>query len=158
MTDRSGLDDPSTSGPLQAHLHVRGLLHQSVHLRGDRWSVTPTPISALKVASFPCLHRDCCHPPSDSWEALHNLFFSQNSPFKKFSTFQLCFCYHHFNFILNVFINMLFAVEFGYLPLSPHGTFIWLWSENIFLLFWFLTGFHLTRKLILIGLVLSCIL
>lgn len=32
VTDRGGADDPSTPGPLQSHLHVRGPLHQSVHL------------------------------------------------------------------------------------------------------------------------------
>ena len=48
LTDCSGFNDPSTPGPLQANLHVGGLLHQSFHLRGDRWSVTPPTIKCTQ--------------------------------------------------------------------------------------------------------------
>ena len=54
LTDCSGFNDPSTPGPLQANLHVGGLLHQSFHLRGDRWSVTPPTIKCTQRG--PLLH------------------------------------------------------------------------------------------------------
>lgn len=58
LTDCSGFNDPSTPGPLQAHLHVGGLLHQSVHLRGDRWSVTPPTIKCTQRGPLLCVYTE----------------------------------------------------------------------------------------------------